>query len=70
MTLKAGYHTASYHSSKFGGHRYCRNADNSFLNLLRDNVIKRSRDFDGGVHPLQGSTLPSLGDIGIVEGQI
>ena len=55
---------------KFGGHRYCGRADISFLNLPRDHVIKRSRDFEGGICPLQVTTLSSLMAIGIAEEQI
>ena len=60
----------SYHSAKFDGHRYCESADISFLNLSRDHVIKRSRDFEGGVPPLQVTTLSSLVAIDIAEVQI
>ena len=55
-----GLPTVSYHSAKFDGHRYCESADISFLNLSCDHVIKRSRDFEGGVLPLQVTTLASL----------
>ena len=65
-----GLPTVSYHSAKFDGHRYCESADISFLNLSRDHVIKRSRDFEGGVPPLQVTTLSSLVAIDIAEVQI
>ena len=65
-----GLPTVSYDSAKFDGHRYCESADISFLNLSRDHVIKRSRDFEGGVPPLQVTTLSSLVAIDIAEVQI
>ena len=65
-----GLATVSYHPAKFDGHRCCRSADISFLNLSRDHVIKMSRDFEGGVILTQVTTLLSLVAIGIVEGQI
>ena len=40
------------------------------LNFSRDHVIKRLRDFEGGVPPLQVTILPSLVTIDIAEGQI
>ena len=49
---------------------YCESEDISFLNLPRDHLIKRSRDFEGGVPQLQVLTLPSLVAIGIAEEQI
>ena len=42
----------------------------SFLNLSRNQVIKRSRYSEGGVPPLLVTTLPSLVAIGIAEMQI
>ena len=65
-----GLPTVSYHSVKFNGHRYCESAGIRFLNFSRDHVIKRSRDFEGGVSPLQVTTLLSLVAIGSAEGQI
>ena len=65
-----GLPTVSYHPVKFDGPRYCESADIRFLNLSRDHVIKRSRDFEGGVSPLQVTTLSSLVAIGRAEGQI
>ena len=65
-----GLPTVSYHPAKFDGHRYCQSADISFLNMSRDHVIDRSRDFEVGVTPPQVTTLPSLVATGIVEGQI
>ena len=59
-TLTVGSPHPSYYSAKFGGHRYCGRADIRFLNLPRDHVIKKSRDFEGGVSLLQVITLPSL----------
>ena len=41
-----GFSTASYHSAKFGGHRYCKNAEESFFHLSHYHVIKSSRDFE------------------------
>ena len=58
----------SYHATKFDGHRYCESADISFMKLSRDQVIKRSRDFEGEVLPPQVTTLPSLVAIGTAEG--
>ena len=60
----------SYHPAKFGGHRYCRSADISFLNLSCDHVIKRSHDFEGGIPLLQVTTLPILVAIARAEWQI
>ena len=40
------------------------------MNLSRDHAIKRSREFEGRVPPLQVTILPSLKAIGIVEEQI
>ena len=65
-----GLPTVSYHRVKFDGHRYCESADIRFLNLSSEYVIKRSRDFEGGVSPLQVTTLSSLVAIGSAEGQI
>ena len=65
-----GLRRVSYHPAKSDGHRYCKRADISILNLSRDHVIKRSREFEGGASPLQVTTLPSLVAIGIVEEQI
>ena len=65
-----GLPTVTYHPANFDGHRYCESADISFLNLSRDHVIKRSRDFEGGVPPLQVTTLSSLVAIDIAEVQI
>ena len=65
-----GLLTVSYHSAKFNGYRYCESADISFLNLWRDHVIKRSRDFEDWVPQPQVTTLPSLVAIGIAAGQI
>ena len=65
-----GLPTVSYHSATFDGHRYCESSDISFLNLSRDHVIKRSRDFEGGVLPLQVTTLSSLVATDIEEVQI
>ena len=59
----------SYHRANFDCHRYCRSVDVSFLNLSRDHLIKRSRNFKGGVPPLQVTTLSSLVAIVIPEGQ-
>ena len=70
MTLKVGSPTTSYYFAKFGGHRYCGRADIYFLNLSHDHVIKRSRDFESGVLPLQVTTLPRLMAIVIVDEQI
>ena len=65
-----GLLTASYHVAKSDGHSYCRTTDISFLDLLRNHVIKMSRDFEGEVPSMQVTTLPSLVVIGIAEGQI
>ena len=65
-----GVPMVSYHPDKLHGHRYCESADISFLNLSCDHVIKRSRDFEGGVLPLQVTTLSSLVAIDIAEVQI
>ena len=65
-----GLPTVRYHPAKFDGHTYCESASTSFLNLSRDHDIKKSRDFEGGVSPLQVTTLPILMAIGIAEGQI
>ena len=65
-----GLPTVTYHPANFDGHRYCESTDISFLNLSRDHVTKRSCDFEGGVPPPQVTTLPSLGAIGIAEGQV
>ena len=58
--------TKFYDFAKFGGRRYCESADIS-RHLSRDHVIKRTRDFEVGVPPLQVTTLPSLVAIGIAE---
>ena len=55
-----GLPMVSYHPAKSDGHRYSGSADISFLNLSCDHPIKRSHVFEGGVHPLQVTTLPSL----------
>ena len=60
----------SYHSAKFGGHRYCVSIDISFFHLECDHVIERSHDFEGGVPQPQVTTLPSLVVIVIAEEQI
>ena len=65
-----GLRRVSYHPAKSDGHRYYKSADISILNLSRDHVIKRSREFEGGVSPLQVTILPGLVTIGIVEEQI
>ena len=65
-----GLPTVSYHPTKFDGHRCCRSSKIGFLNLPRDHVIKRSRDFEGGLSPPQVTILPSLVAIGTAEGQI
>ena len=65
-----GLQRVSYHPAKSDGHRYCKSADTSNLNLSRDQVIERSQEFEGGVSPLQVTTLPNLVAIGIVEEQI
>ena len=62
--------SSKLHPAKFDGHRHCEGADISFLNLSCDHVIKRSRDFEGGVPPPQVATLPNLVAIGIAQGQI
>ena len=67
---KWGPPAARYYSAKADDHSYCGRADISFLNLSRDRVIKRSRDFDGGVPPWQVTILPSLVAIAIAEGKI
>ena len=59
-----GLPTVSYHPAKFDSYRYCESADASFLNFSRDQVIKRSRDFEGRV------LLLNLVPIGIADGQI
>ena len=38
-----GLLAVSYHSAKYGGHRYCGSAD-MFFNLLCDHLIKRSQN--------------------------
>ena len=64
-----GLPTISYRSGNSDGPKYYESADISFLNLLCDHVIKSSRDFDGGVLPLQVTTLPGLVSIGTAEGR-
>ena len=64
-----GLPTVSYHPAKSNGHRYNGSADISFLNLSGDHIIKRSRNFEGGLHPSQFTTLSSLMAVGIAEGQ-
>ena len=65
-----GSFDVSYHSVKFGGHRYCGSADISFFHVSCDLIIKRLRDFEGGVPLLLVTTLPSLVAIDIVKVQI
>ena len=65
-----GLLTVSYSPAKFDGHRYCGKAGISFLNFSRDHVIKTLCHFEGGVLQLQDTTLSSLVDIGIAEGQV
>ena len=65
-----GLQRVRYHPAKSDGHRYCKSADISILNLSRDQVIERSQEFEGGVSPLQVTTLPSLVVISIAEEQI
>ena len=70
LTRHVGSCNISYHCGKSDGHRYCGSADIRFLNLSCDHTIKRSREFEGAIPPLQVTNLPSLVAIGIVEGQI
>ena len=65
-----GLSTVSYHSVKFGGHRYCGSVDVSFFHVLRDLIIKILSEFEGGVPLPLVTTLPSLVAIDIVEVQI
>ena len=69
MFIIHGLPMVSYHPAKSDGHRYYGSADISFLNFSRDHIIKRSRNFEGGLYPSQFTTLPSLMAIGIAEGQ-
>ena len=62
-----GLLTVSYHPARFDSHRYCESADLGFLNLSRDHVVKKSRDFEGWVPPPQVTTMPNLEAIDIVE---
>ena len=62
--------SVSYHSAKFGGHRYCGRKGISFFNFSRDHVIKRSLGFEGWVPPPQVTMLPSLVAIDTAEMQI
>ena len=72
ITWSSGWDSpnVSYHSSKFGGHRYCVSVDISFFHFSWDHVIKCLRDFEDWVPPPQVSTLPSSVAIDIVEEQI
>ena len=70
LHLSRDHQLGSYYSANVGDHRYWERADISFLSLSRDHVIKRSRDFEGGVTPLQITSLSNLVATGIVEGQI